>query len=37
LIEELSKIANFDYDIYLHHESYGGMVEELKNQVGMVW
>ena len=32
LIEELSKIAKFDYDIYLH-ESYDGMVNELKQQV----
>jgi len=32
LIKELSKEANFDYEIYLH-KTYGGMVDELKKKV----
>jgi len=35
LIKELSKEANFDYEIYLH-KSYGGMVEELKKKVTLL-
>ena len=35
LIEELSKEANFDYEIYLQ-KSYGGMVEELKKKVTLL-
>ena len=33
LIEALSKHAKFHYKIYLH-QSYGGLVEELKKKVG---
>lgn len=35
LIKELSKEANFDYEIYLH-KSYGGMVEELIKKVTLL-
>ena len=35
LITELSKEANFDFEIYLH-KSYAGMVEELKKKVTLL-
>lgn len=35
LIEELSKLANFKYEIYLQQSGYAGMVQELKDKVGI--
>lgn len=36
VIEELSKEAKFDYEIYLRSDgSYSNVIEELKNQVNV--
>ena len=33
VIKELSKEANFDYEIHLSKKGYAGVIDQLKNQV----